>query len=205
MLSEGAAPPANYRDATGVLLLEATPSGKVVGGSVVMSRDRQAHVSKLSPRPYVPTYMSDPDYLWNQNHMHGHVYSQSTERSSFFTMKAENESGRLKLKVAAASDANGDQILVGTYKTATDNFQDSVRCFRASDATDDRPFDDQRRYHHPATRVGDRVVALRGHKWLPGVIDEVVEGGRAYKVAWNDEAELCSRVLACRVRALAEE
>ena len=34
--------------------------------------------------------------------------------------------------------------------------------------------------------VGDRVHAMWGHKWFPGVVDEVVDGGRAYEIAWDD-------------------
>ena len=34
--------------------------------------------------------------------------------------------------------------------------------------------------------VGDKVLALWGYKWYPGVVDEVIEGGRAYKIAWDD-------------------
>ena len=51
--------------------------------------------------------------------------------------------------------------------------------------------------------VGDRVLALWGHKWLPGVVDKVVDGGRAYEVAWNDDDGLCSAVLAAHIRARA--
>ena len=34
--------------------------------------------------------------------------------------------------------------------------------------------------------VGDKVLALWGYKWYPGVVDEVLDGGRAYKIAWDD-------------------
>ena len=35
--------------------------------------------------------------------------------------------------------------------------------------------------------VGDKVLALWGYKWYPGVVDEVLEGG--YKIAWDDGDE----------------
>lgn len=46
--------------------------------------------------------------------------------------------------------------------------------------------------------VGDRVHAMWGHKWFPGVVDEVVDGGRAYEIAWDD-GDL-GEVTASRVR-----
>jgi len=45
--------------------------------------------------------------------------------------------------------------------------------------------------------VGDKVLALWGYKWYPGVVDEVLEGG--YKVAWDDGDE--GEVPAAHVRA----
>ena len=50
-----------------------------------------------------------------------------------------------------------------------------------------------------AHRVGDKVLALWGHKWFPGVVDEVIDGGRAYEIAWDDGC--CNVVPAAKVRA----
>ena len=53
----------------------------------------------------------------------------------------------------------------------------------------------------PAFSVGDRVLALWGHKFYPGVVDDVVDGGDAYEIKWDDGDE--GRVLAKNVRARA--
>ena len=50
-----------------------------------------------------------------------------------------------------------------------------------------------------AFSVGDRVLALWGHRWFPGVVDEVVDGGDAYEIVWDDGD--VGRVLAKNVRA----
>ena len=47
--------------------------------------------------------------------------------------------------------------------------------------------------------VGDRVLAVWGYKLYPGVVDEVVDGGHAYEIKWDDGDE--GRVLAKNVRA----
>ena len=52
-------------------------------------------------------------------------------------------------------------------------------------------------YKPAAYDVGDRVSALWGYKWYPGVVDEVFEGG--YKIAWDDGDE--GEVPAAHVRA----
>ncbi len=52
-------------------------------------------------------------------------------------------------------------------------------------------------YKPAAYDVGDRVSALWGYKWYPGVVDEVLEGG--YKIAWDDGEE--GEVTAAHVRA----
>ena len=52
-------------------------------------------------------------------------------------------------------------------------------------------------YKPAAFAVGDRVSALWGYKWYPGVVDEVLEGG--YKIAWDDGEE--GEVTAAHVRA----
>ena len=54
-------------------------------------------------------------------------------------------------------------------------------------------------YKPAAYAVGDRVSALWGYKWYPGVVDEVLDGGRAYKIAWDDGEE--GEVTAAHVRA----
>ena len=54
-------------------------------------------------------------------------------------------------------------------------------------------------YKPAAYDVGDRVSALWGYKWYPGVVDEVLEGGRAYRIAWDDGDE--GEVPAVHVRA----
>ena len=51
-----------------------------------------------------------------------------------------------------------------------------------------------------AHRVGERVLALWGHKWFPGVVDDVIDGGGAYEIAWDDE-DSSNKVPASRVRA----
>ena len=51
-----------------------------------------------------------------------------------------------------------------------------------------------------AHRVGEKVLALWGHKWFPGVVDDVIDGGGAYEIAWDDE-DASNEVPASRVRA----
>ena len=51
-----------------------------------------------------------------------------------------------------------------------------------------------------AHRVGEKVLALWGHKWFPGVVDDVIDGGGAYEIAWDDE-DSSNKVPASRVRA----
>ena len=46
--------------------------------------------------------------------------------------------------------------------------------------------------------VGDEVYALWGHRWYPGVVDEVLEDG--YEIAWDAE-DATNEVPAARVRA----
>ena len=50
--------------------------------------------------------------------------------------------------------------------------------------------------------VGTHVTALWGHRWYAGVVDDIIDGGRAYEIAWADE-ETCNEVPAADVRALA--
>ena len=48
--------------------------------------------------------------------------------------------------------------------------------------------------------VGDRVLALWGHKWFPGDVYAVKDGGSAYEIAWDDE-DSSNKLPASRVRA----
>ncbi len=47
--------------------------------------------------------------------------------------------------------------------------------------------------------LGDRVEALWGQRWYPGVVDAVLDGGRAYEIIWDDGDE--GEVRAAHVRA----
>ena len=49
-----------------------------------------------------------------------------------------------------------------------------------------------------AFEVGDNVLALWGHRWFPGVVEEVVDGGQSCEIVWDDGD--VGRVLASRVR-----
>ena len=51
-------------------------------------------------------------------------------------------------------------------------------------------------------RIGTHVTALWGHRWYAGVVDDIIDGGRAYEIAWADE-ETVNEVPAADVRALA--
>ena len=51
-------------------------------------------------------------------------------------------------------------------------------------------------------RIGTHVTALWGHRGYAGVVDGILDGGRAYEIAWADE-ETCNEVPAADVRALA--
>ena len=51
-----------------------------------------------------------------------------------------------------------------------------------------------------AHRVGDKVLALWGHRWFPGVVDDVINGAGAYEIAWDDE-DSSNTIPASRVRA----
>ena len=50
-----------------------------------------------------------------------------------------------------------------------------------------------------AFSVGDRVLALWGHKWFPGDVYAVKDGGSAYEIAWDDE-DSSNEIPASRVR-----
>ena len=47
--------------------------------------------------------------------------------------------------------------------------------------------------------VGDRVDALFGQRWYPGIVDAVLDGGRGYEIIWDDGDE--GEVRAAHVRA----
>ena len=47
--------------------------------------------------------------------------------------------------------------------------------------------------------VGDAVLALWGHKWYPGEVYAVKDGGSAYEIAWHDE-DSSNEIPASRVR-----
>ena len=51
-----------------------------------------------------------------------------------------------------------------------------------------------------AHRVGEKVLALWGHKWFPGDVYAVKDGGSAYEIAWDDE-DSSNTIPASRVRA----
>ena len=51
-----------------------------------------------------------------------------------------------------------------------------------------------------AFSVGDKVLALWGHKWFPGDVYAVKDGGSAYEIAWDDE-DSSNTIPASRVRA----
>ena len=57
-------------------------------------------------------------------------------------------------------------------------------------------------YEMATFQPGDRVSALWGDRWFAGVVDDVIDGGRAYEIAWADE-ETCNEVPMEDVRALA--
>ena len=40
--------------------------------------------------------------------------------------------------------------------------------------------------HTAEFSVGDAVLGLWGHRWFPGVVDAVIDGGRAYEIAYDD-------------------
>ena len=54
--------------------------------------------------------------------------------------------------------------------------------------------------HTAEFSVGDAVLGLWGHRWFPGVVDAVIDGGRAYEIAYDDgdhaevTAEHCRRL-----------
>ena len=48
-------------------------------------------------------------------------------------------------------------------------------------------------------RIGTHVTALWGHRWYAGVVDDILDGGRAYEIAWADE-ETCNEVPAADVQ-----
>ena len=49
----------------------------------------------------------------------------------------------------------------------------------------------------PAFGVDDAVLALWGHRWFPGVVEEITD--RGYEIAWAGE-ETCNEIKAADVR-----
>ena len=47
--------------------------------------------------------------------------------------------------------------------------------------------------------VGDAVLALWGHRWFPGVVEEVIAGGHAFRIVWDDD-DACNEIPARHVR-----
>ena len=40
--------------------------------------------------------------------------------------------------------------------------------------------------------IGTHVTALWGHRWYAGVVDDIIDGGRAYEIAWAHEETGCT-------------
>ena len=51
----------------------------------------------------------------------------------------------------------------------------------------------------PRRGVGDAVLALWGHRWFPGVVEEVIAGGHAFRIVWDDD-DACNEIPARHVR-----
>ena len=51
----------------------------------------------------------------------------------------------------------------------------------------------------PAFGVGDAVLALWGHRWYPGVVEEVIAGGHSFRILCDDD-EVCYEFPARHVR-----
>ena len=134
------AAPSTYQIAAGALLLEA-PSGMAADSSATIimknieKENGEHYVPKLTCTSYVPACASESG-------------------SSFHMPLKAGVVAWLTLRATAASDANGDKILVGYYTIKTgeavwdetahpgeSEWCENVRCFRASDATDDWPLD----------------------------------------------------------------
>ena len=117
--------PANYRNATGALLLDA-PSGKAAGGCLIMKGIN----STKDDRPLVPKLVPKSK-------------SGKTSTDGFinFKLKARGVSGTLRLKVAASKDHQNNSILVGNLriKEGETEWVENIRAFRAAADTDDWP------------------------------------------------------------------
>ena len=124
-LNQGTKGPANYRNATGALVLDA-PSGKAAGGCLIMkginsTKDDKPLVPKLVPK--------------------SKSGKTSTDGFINFKLKARGVSGTLRLKVASSQDHQNHSILVGhlKIKEGETEWVENIRAFRASADTDDWP------------------------------------------------------------------
>jgi hypothetical protein len=124
-LEPGFKGPANYRNATGALVLDA-PSGKAAGGCLIMKGIN----STKDDRPLVPKLVPKSK-------------SGKTSTDGFinFKLKARGVSGTLRLKVASSKDHQNNSILVGNLriKEGETEWVENIRAFRASGDTDDWP------------------------------------------------------------------
>ena len=124
-LNQGTKGPANYRNATGALVLDA-PSGKAAGGCLIMkginsTKDDKPLVPKLVPK--------------------SKSGKTSTDGFINFKLKTRGVSGTLRLKVASSKDHQNNSILVGNLriKEGETEWVENIRAFRASADTDDWP------------------------------------------------------------------
>ena len=124
-LEPGFKGPANYRNATGALVLDA-PSGKAAGGCLIMKGIN----STKDDRPLVPKLVPKSK-------------SGKTSTDGFinFKLKARGVSGTLRLKVASSKDHQNNSILVGNLriKEGETEWVENIRAFRAAADTDDWP------------------------------------------------------------------
>ena len=126
-LRGGTKGPKNDRNATGALLLAAPPGVAADSSATIIlkgvnKQNGEPHVPELTCASYVPTYVSESG-------------------SSCYILLKDGVDACLMLRVAAACDANGDKILVGhcSLKDGETEWRETLRCYRASDETDDWP------------------------------------------------------------------
>ena len=126
-LGGGTKGPTNNRNATGALLLAAPPGVAADSSATIIlkgvnKQNGEPHVPELTRASYVPTYVSESG-------------------SSLYFLLKDGVAACLMLRVAAACDANGDKILVGhcSLKDGETEWRETLRCYRASDETDDWP------------------------------------------------------------------
>ena len=126
-LRGGTKGPANYRNATGALLLAAPPGVAADSSATIILKG----VNKQNGEPHAPE-------LTRASYVPISVYESG---SPFYFFLKDGVAAFLTFRVAAACDANGDKILVGycSLKDGETVWGEAVRCFRASDETDDWP------------------------------------------------------------------